>query len=153
MDARRRDGFTPSTQRRSLGAMGRLNRSLPRETMAGPTEGAGMDDIRFQLLGPMGILVDGVAAKLPGVGERALLVQLFLAPGRTIPATLLVDRLWSEANLPVDPMNALQIRVSKLRRALRGMGLDELVTRTCLGYRACIDPSKVHPLDFVARIR
>ena len=73
-----------------------------------------MDDIRFQLLGPMGILVDGVPAKLPGVAERALLVQLVLAPGRTIPATLLVDRLWSEATLPVDPMNALQIRVSKL---------------------------------------
>ena len=78
---RRGDGFTPSTQRRSLGAMGRLNRSLPRETMAGPTEGAGMDDIRFQLLGPMEILVDGAPAQLPGVAERALLVQLFLSPG------------------------------------------------------------------------
>ncbi len=70
MDDRRGEHlFTPSTQRRSLGAMGRLNRSLPRETMAGPTEGAGMDDIRFQLLGPMGILVDGVPAKLPGSGR------------------------------------------------------------------------------------
>ena len=54
---------------------------------------------------------------MPGAAERALLVQLLLSPGRTIPATLLVDRLWSESSLPVDPMNALQIRVSKLRRA------------------------------------
>ena len=112
-----------------------------------------MDDIRFQLLGPMGILVDGAPAKLPGVAERALLVQLVLAPGRTIPATLLVDRLWSEATLPVDPMNALQIRVSKLRRALRGMGLDELVTRDGVGYRASIDSSQVDALDFADRIR
>ena len=112
-----------------------------------------MDDIRFQLLGPMGILVDGVPAKLPGVAERALLVQLVLAPGRTIPATLLVDRLWSEATLPVDPMNALQIRVSKLRRALRGMGLDELVMRDGVGYRASIDSSQVDALDFADRIR
>ena len=104
-----------------------------------------MDDIRFQLLGPMEILVDGAPAKLPGVAERALLVQLVLAPGRTIPATLLVDRLWSEATLPVDPMNALQIRVSKLRRALRAMGVDELVMRDGVGYRASIDPPKSTP--------
>ena len=112
-----------------------------------------MDDIRFQLLGPMEILVDGAPAKLPGVAERALLVQLLLAPGRTIPATLLVDRLWSEATLPVDPMNALQIRVSKLRRALRAMGVDELVMRDGVGYRASIDSSQVDALDFADRIR
>src|SRR4051812_20730532 len=121
--------------------------------MAGPTEGAVIDDIRFELLGPMEILVEGVPAKLPGVAERALLVQLLLAPGRTIPATLLVDRLWSEATLPVDPMNALQIRVSKLRRALREMGVDELVARDGVGYRASVDASQVDALDFAARIR
>src|SRR5215212_11186115 len=121
--------------------------------MAGLTEGAVIDDIRFQLLGPMEILVKGVPAKLPGVAERALLVQLLLAPGRTIPATLLVDRLWSEATLPVDPMNALQIRVSKLRRALREMGVDELVAREGVGYRASVDPSQVDALDFADRIR
>src|SRR3954471_14598741 len=121
--------------------------------MAGPTKGAVMDDIRFQLLGPMEILVDGAPAKLPGVAERALLAQLLLTPGRTVPATLLVDRLWSEATLPVDPMNALQIRVSKLRRALRAMGVEELVTRDGVGYRAGVDPSQVDALDFADRIR
>src|SRR5262245_40880246 len=116
--------------------------------MAGPTEGAVMDDVRFHLLGPMEILVDGVPAKLPGVAERALLVQLLLAPGRTIPATLLVDRLWSEATLPVDPMNALQIRVSKLRRALKAMGVAEFVARDGVGYRATVEPAQVDALDF-----
>src|SRR3954449_9589309 len=98
-----------------------------------------MDDVRFQLLGPMQILVDGAPAKPPGVAERALLAQLLLSPGRTIPATLLVDRLWSEATLPVDPMNALQIRVSKLRRSLKAMGIGEVVTRDGVGYRAAVD--------------
>lgn len=112
-----------------------------------------MDHIRFQLLGPMEIHVEGGPAKLPGVAERALLVQLLLAPGRTIPATLLVDRLWSEATLPVDPMNALQIRVSKLRRALRALGVDELVARDGVGYRASVDSSHVDALDFAQRIR
>jgi predicted ATPase/DNA-binding SARP family transcriptional activator/tetratricopeptide (TPR) repeat protein len=112
-----------------------------------------MDDIRFQLLGPMEILVDGAPAKLPGAAERALLAQLVLAPGRTIPATLLVDRLWSEATLPVDPMNALQIRVSKLRRALKAMGVEELVVRDGVGYRANVAPSDVDALDFADRVR
>src|SRR3954466_296635 len=110
--------------------------------------GTAVEDVRYRLLGPMEVSVDGAPAKLPGTAERALLAQLLLAPGRTIPATLLVDRLWSEATLPVDPMNALQIRVYKLRRALRAMGVQELVTRNGVGYRAGVDPSQVDALDF-----
>ena len=87
-----------------------------------------MDEVRYRLLGPMEVWVNGASAKLPGTAERALLAQLLLSPGRTIPATMLVDRLWSDSTLPVDPMNALQIRVSKLRRALRAMGVGDVVT-------------------------
>ncbi|KAA1426661.1 AfsR/SARP family transcriptional regulator [Nocardioides antri] len=112
-----------------------------------------MAEVRFRLLGPMQVLVDQAPSKLPGAAERALLVQLLLAPGRTIPATMLVDRLWSESALPVDPMNALQIRVSKLRRALKAMGIEDLVSRDGVGYRADVDPSQVDALDFADRIR
>ena len=91
--------------------------------------------------------------KLPGTAERALLAQLLLSPGRTIPATMLVDRLWSDSTLPVDPMNALQIRVSKLRRALRSVGVGDVVAREAVGYRATIDPSTVDAHDFADRIR
>ena len=112
-----------------------------------------MGDVRFRLLGPMEVWVDGAAVKLPGTAERALLAQLLLSPGRTIPATMLVDRLWSDSTLPVDPMNALQIRVSKLRRALKAMGVGDVVTREGVGYRASIDASTVDVLDFADRIR
>ena len=54
-------------------------------------------DLRFRLLGPMEILVEGRPVGMPGAAECALLVQLLLSPGRTIPATMLVDRLWSES--------------------------------------------------------
>ncbi|HSK33558.1 MAG TPA: BTAD domain-containing putative transcriptional regulator, partial [Propionicimonas sp.] len=115
--------------------------------------GTAVDDVRFRLLGPMEVWVDGAPVKLPGTAERALLAQLLLSPGRTIPATMLVDRLWSESTLPVDPMNALQIRVSKLRRALKAMGVGDVVTREGVGYRATIDASSVDALDFADRIR
>ena len=115
--------------------------------------GTAVDDVRYRLLGPMEVSVDGAPVKLPGTAERALLAQLLLSPGRTIPATMLVDRLWSESTLPVDPMNALQIRVSKLRRALKTIGVGEVVTREGVGYRASIDPATVDALDFAHRIR
>lgn len=117
------------------------------------TDGSHAGGVRFRLLGPMEMSVNGQSAKLPGAAERALMAQLLLAPGRTIPATLLVDRLWSESSLPVDPMNALQIRVSKLRRMLQSLGLGELVGREGVGYRAHVDPSQVDVHDFEARLR
>jgi predicted ATPase/DNA-binding SARP family transcriptional activator len=112
-----------------------------------------VDEVRYRLLGPMEVWVDGAPVKLPGTAERALLAQLLLNPGRTIPATMLVDRLWSDSTLPVDPMNALQIRVSKLRRALKAMGVGDVVTREGVGYRATIDASTVDAHDFTDRIR
>src|SRR6185436_6784252 len=115
--------------------------------------GTPVNDVRYGLLGPMEVRVDGALVKLPGTAERALLVQLLLSPGRTIPATMLVDRLWSESTLPVDPMNALQIRVSKLRRALRSMGVGDVVTREGVGYRANVEPASVDAVDFAARVR
>lgn len=112
-----------------------------------------MNQVRYGLLGPMEVRVDGAPVKLPGTAERALLAQLLLHPGRTIPATMLVDRLWSDATLPVDPMNALQIRVSKLRRSLKAIGIGEVVARDGVGYRASIDPATVDALDFTDRVR
>lgn len=85
---------------------------------------------------------------LPGAAERAVLVQLLLSPGRTIPATMLVDRLWSDSSLPLDPMNALQVRVSKLRRSMQHVGLPGLVTREGVGYRANVDPAAVDAVMF-----
>src|SRR4051812_13076112 len=110
-------------------------------------------DVQFRLLGAMAITVRGAAVPLPGAAERALLVQLLLSPGRTIPATMLVDRLWSESTLPVDPMNALQIRVSKLRRSLTSVGIPKAVTREGVGYRANVEPASVDAIDFAARVR
>ena len=112
-----------------------------------------MGEVRYRLLGPMEVSIDGEAVKLPGSAERALMAQLLLVPGRTIPATMLVDRLWSESTLPVDPMNALQIRVSKLRRALTAVGVDGVVERDGVGYRASVDPTQVDAVDFERRLR
>ena len=112
-----------------------------------------MNELRFRLLGPMEIVLEGRAVALPGIAERALLAQLLLSPGRTIAASMLIDRLWTESSLPVDPTNALQIRVSKLRRSLKANHSPDLVTREGVGYRANVDPETVDAIDFANRIR
>ncbi len=101
-----------------------------------------MTEVEFRLLGAMQLRVDDEPAKLPGAAERGLLALLLLSPGRTVAASSLIDRLWSESALPADPLNALQLRVSKLRRALAAHGVDVIV-REASGYRADVDPDHV----------
>src|SRR5919107_673706 len=93
-------------------------------------------------MGTMELFVEGVPAQLPGAAERGLLALLLLSPGRTVAASSLIDRLWSESISPADPLNALQLRVSKLRRALAVHGLD-VVQREATGYRADVDADEV----------
>ncbi|MFI5624362.1 AfsR/SARP family transcriptional regulator [Nocardioides sp. NPDC051685] len=109
-------------------------------------------DIRFGLLGPFEATVDGEVVKVPGSAERALLAVLLLARGRIVPASALIDRLWADSSLPADPLNALQLRVSKLRRVFKTVGLD-LVQRDGGGYRAAIDPTTIDAEAFERRIR
>ena len=109
-------------------------------------------DIRFGLLGPFEATVDGDPVKVPGSAERALLAVLLLARGRIVPASALIDRLWADSALPADPLNALQLRVSKLRRVFKNMGLD-LVQRDGGGYRAAVDPGSIDAEAFERHIR
>src|SRR5918999_638900 len=77
----------------------------------------GRRSMEFRVLGPLEVVVDGQPRNLPRGAEQAVLALLLLNPGRVVAAETLVDALWGDS-LPVNPANALQLRVSKLRRAL-----------------------------------
>jgi len=100
----------------------------------------------------MELLVAGKPVALPGAAERGLLALLLLSAGRAVAATSLIDRLWTERALPADPVNALQLRVSKLRRALQAHGID-VVQRAAAGYRAEVGVDQVDVHRFVARVQ
>jgi predicted ATPase/DNA-binding SARP family transcriptional activator len=51
--------------------------------------------------------------------------------------------LWDPDHQPDDPVNALQVRVSKLRRALGTLGAGDAIERVGSGYRLRIDRAKV----------
>ncbi|NRQ35834.1 AfsR/SARP family transcriptional regulator [Nonomuraea sp. NN258] len=92
--------------------------------------------MRFGVLGPLTVWTsDGRPVRIPEVKVRALLAELVIGAGRVVPADRLIDDLWGES-LPANPANALQTRVSQLRRALEDAepGARELVVSRQPGY-------------------
>jgi len=73
--------------------------------------------MRVGFLGPLELAVDGRVVGVGGTRLRALLLRLALEAGRTVPASVLVDAVWPGGG-PVDPANALQTLVARLRRVL-----------------------------------
>src|SRR4051812_23440959 len=108
--------------------------------------------MEVRVLGPVEVVVDGQARSLPGAGERELLALLALSAGRVVAVPALVDGLWGAA-LPTNPGNALQVRVSKLRRALGAAGAPgEWVVTRPPGYLLDLDRGGVDALRFADQV-
>ncbi|WP_157965385.1 BTAD domain-containing putative transcriptional regulator [Euzebya rosea] len=81
--------------------------------------------MQIDVLGPLTVRLHPDSPPIPlPLAERSLLAMLATAGGRALSADRLIDGLWG-ARLPADPANALQVRVSKLRRALPGAVVHE----------------------------
>ncbi|MCX4867481.1 winged helix-turn-helix domain-containing protein [Streptomyces sp. NBC_00257] len=95
--------------------------------------------MRYCILGTTRALRDdGTAVTIGGARLRALLTVLALRPGRTVPATVLVDEVW-DGEPPADAVGALQALVGRLRRAV---GHDAIVSVDS-GYRLAAEPDAV----------
>lgn len=92
--------------------------------------------MRFNILGPLEVLdSDGEPLTISGLKERTVLAVLLLNPGSVVSVDRLMEALWP-SDPPSKPLNALQARVSTLRRLLEEGGV--IVTRSP-GY--CLDTS------------
>lgn len=99
--------------------------------------------MRFGVLGPLEVwTTDGTAVRIPEAKVRLLLAQLLVRPGRPVSVRRLVDELWGN-ELPEHPVNALQGKVSHLRRVLERAepGARALVVSGPAGYRLAVDPA------------
>ncbi|MFF9279820.1 BTAD domain-containing putative transcriptional regulator [Streptomyces griseosporeus] len=86
--------------------------------------------MRFGVLGPLAVWdVDGAPVRVSETKVRALLADLLVHEGRPVSPDRLVQDIWGDA-VPARAANALQAKVSQLRRAI---GRD-LVTRHPAGY-------------------
>ncbi|MEV0253189.1 BTAD domain-containing putative transcriptional regulator [Streptomyces sp. NPDC050732] len=99
--------------------------------------------MRFGVLGPLAVWDgEGEPVKVPEAKVRALLADLLVHEGRPVSADRLIDDLWGGAP-PRNPANALQAKVSQLRRAL---GRDRVVHQAP-GYRLRVDVAAGDEVD------
>jgi DNA-binding SARP family transcriptional activator len=81
----------------------------------------------FGILGPLEVSDKGRVLPLGGAKQRALLALLLLYANQVISSDRLIDELWGD-DPPESGTAALQVRISKLRKAL-GAGGEAIVTR------------------------
>ncbi|KAB2347932.1 BTAD domain-containing putative transcriptional regulator [Actinomadura rudentiformis] len=108
--------------------------------------------MRFGVLGPLAVwTADGGTVQVPEAKVRALLADLLVDPGRPVPVDRLADDLWGE-DLPANPANSLQSKVSQLRRALEQAepGARALVAFSPAGYRLRVEAGDVDAGRFAA---
>ncbi|MFD4630701.1 BTAD domain-containing putative transcriptional regulator [Streptomyces sp. NPDC058284] len=99
--------------------------------------------MRFGVLGPLTVWDgEGEPVRVPEAKVRALLADLLVHEGRPVSADRLIDDLWGDAP-PGNPANALQAKVSQLRRAL---GRDRVVHQAP-GYRLRVDTAAGDEID------
>jgi predicted ATPase/DNA-binding SARP family transcriptional activator len=85
--------------------------------------------MEFRVLGPLEIVEGGLPLQVSGARERALLAILLIHAGEVVAADRLIEELWG-SEIPGNPANALQVVVSRVRKALAGpAGAGRLVTR------------------------
>ena len=110
-------------------------------------------NLDFRLLGPFEVLAVDRATLTLGRAEQSLLALMLLNPQEVLPSSRLVSLMWEAATLPADPLNALQNRVSKTRRALSALGADapQLVTVSG-GYRLEVPRESVDVHRFTAHV-
>ncbi|MGC5289847.1 BTAD domain-containing putative transcriptional regulator [Micromonospora sp. DT231] len=104
--------------------------------------------MQISLLGPLQVQVDPTTTiEIHGARLRRLLILLALVPGRVVSVAHLVDALW-EDEPPAAAGNALQALVSRLRRAVPGLGVDARPG----GYQLTLDPQAVDLHRFEATV-
>jgi len=74
---------------------------------------------RFGVLGPLQVVDRDRERTVSGPRQRALLAVLLLELGRVVSRSRLIDELWGD-DPPPTAVNALQVHVAALRRALGG---------------------------------
>ncbi len=101
--------------------------------------------MRFRVLGPLEVLdASGNPVVVSGAKERTLLAALLINPGDVVSTDRLIDILWP-SQPPGNPGNALQARISALRRSL---GDHAVIATQSPGYRLEVTPDEVDVTRF-----
>jgi predicted ATPase/DNA-binding SARP family transcriptional activator len=106
--------------------------------------------MEVELLGSPSLLAeDGRRGKVAG-RQRALLALLALQAPRPVSADQLVDALWGD-DLPADPANALQQRISSLRKEVDPERHGDVLVAAAGGYALRVDDDRIDARRFARR--
>ena len=106
--------------------------------------------MEFRILGPLEVLDDsGVPVILRSSRERSVLALLLLSPNRVVSSERLADDLWGDRP-PEGAAHALQVNISRLRKALRDGGAEDVLVTRSPGYLVEVDPDTLDAARFEA---
>lgn len=94
--------------------------------------------IEFRILGPLAVHIGGRVMDLGGLKQRMLLALLLTRANEPISFDYLVDTLWEDSP-PARARNALQVYVSRLRKALA----PDRITTGHGGYSLVVGPDEL----------
>lgn len=97
--------------------------------------------MEFRILGPLEVVEDGNPIALGTLKERLVLGVLLLHANEFVSREHLIDDLWGEAPPPT-AHKAVNVYVSKLRKALGSPGVDRIATASG-GYRLHVEPESL----------
>lgn len=114
-----------------------------------------MAQLQFRVLGPVEVVLDGVATRLGSPTQRTLLALLLTHPNEVVPTDGIADALWRDD--PAEARRKLWFHVSKLRGILQpGRSEDAaggvLVTRPT-GYMLRVHPDQLDAARFESLTR
>ena len=89
--------------------------------------------MKFCVLGPLEAYEDGRAVVIGGGRQRALLALLLVHAGEPVSRDRLIDELWN-GEPPPSASQSLDAYISRLRRAFRAAGGDDVLTTQAPGY-------------------
>jgi predicted ATPase/DNA-binding SARP family transcriptional activator len=107
--------------------------------------------MEIELLGPPRLRVGAEPVKVPG-RQRALLAALALRARRPVSVSRLLDVVWGDEPLPEDPANALQQRISALRRLVDPQRRGDLLVGGEAGYTLHVDDDQVDVRRFEGHV-
>jgi len=112
-------------------------------------ETSGEPVVEFRILGPLEVVHEGRTLPLRGSRERAVLAVLLLSANHVVSVDRIIEELWA-GRPPDGAVTAIRVFVSRLRKALRHPGVDEVVFTKPPGYVARVAPGAVDAGRFEA---